>query len=84
MSCHPDGTTDFFYNRVDIVEEVLIFNGRLRNHFCISRTRVKIMLIIVAVIDGLYKKNALPGFNDRLDDENIDDITNELTKVPNN
>lgn len=42
------------------------------------------MLIIVAVIDGLYKKNALPGFNDRLDDENIDDITNELTKVPNN
>lgn len=68
---------------MDIVEEVLFFNGRLRNHFCISKTRVKPILMIVAVIDGLYKKNALPGFNDRLDDENIDDITNELTKVPN-
>jgi hypothetical protein len=36
---------------------------------------------LVALMDSLYKKNALPGFNDR-DDENIDDITNELTKVP--
>jgi hypothetical protein len=33
-------------------------------------------------MDILYKKNALPGFDDRNEDEDtIDDITDELTKV---
>ncbi len=39
-------------------------------------------LILVAIMDTLYKKTALPGFDDKnKKDHTIDDITDELTKL---
>ena len=36
----------------------------------------------VTLIETLYKKTALPGFNDRnAEDHSIDDVTEELTKL---
>ena len=56
---------------------------RLRNYLAILKIKVtKVINQLVTKMDVLYKKHALPGFDDRNEDEDtIDDITDELTKV---
>lgn len=70
------------------MEEVslqFLTTSRLKSPFCILKTKVlqiEISIALVALMETLYKKNALPGFDDRdSDEENIDELSIELTKV---